>query len=117
MTEKTVLVKIQTPTGYRNRPVRFTGGKEELLRATMVAFCDILTSNEPNNVYLQILDETWGNGVFVDLLDQDIPPRSVLLAVEKVSFINNDVRYRVKTLSALTECLVLSIINTLGFIK
>ena len=37
-------------------------------------------------VYLQILDKSWGDGIFVDLLDQDIPDRSVLKAVEiKVS--------------------------------
>ncbi len=83
MEMKTVLVKLKTDCGLRNRPVSFCGGKDELLDATKVRFDDLLDGND---IYLQILDESWGDGVFVDLLDQDIPPRSIILAVEKVSY-------------------------------
>ena len=83
--EKTVLVKLQTSTGYRNRPVTFVGDKGKLIQATKVVFKDLLSNSaesDHDDIYLQILDESWGDGIFVDLLDQDIPSRSVLLAVE-----------------------------------
>ena len=76
-----VLVKVETASGMRNRPVTFLGGREELLIATKEKFNDILS--EDGDVYLQILDQTWGDDVYVDLQDQDIPARSILKAVEK----------------------------------
>ena len=83
MEARTVLVKLQTLSGLRNRPVTLNNGdKNELLKATKSKFDDILTSD--NEIYFQILDESWGDGVYVDLLDQEILPRSILRAVEKV---------------------------------
>lgn len=80
--EKTVLVKLETLSqhGTRNRPVTFSGGKEELLCATKDKFGDILSKD--GDIYLQILDQSWGDEVFVDLQNQDIPSRSILKAVE-----------------------------------
>ncbi len=80
--EKTVLVKLESLSqqGTRNRPVSFSGGKEELLCATKEKFSDILSKD--GDIYLQMLDDSWSDGVFVDLQDQDISSRSVLKAVE-----------------------------------
>ena len=78
---KTVLVKLQTSFGERNRPVSFDGDASELVYAVKEKFNDILSSN--SDVYLQILDRSWGDEIFVDLLDQDIPERSIIKAVEK----------------------------------
>lgn len=78
--EKRVLVKLETPTGDRNRPVTFSGGKNELLCATKKEFSDILATD--SDIYFQILDESWGQGIYVDLLNQEVPPRSVIKAVE-----------------------------------
>lgn len=83
--EKTVLVKLETVSGCRNRPIAFKGGKKELILATEEKFKDVLVMD--GELYMQILDESWGDGVFVDLLDQNISDRSVLKAVEiKVHF-------------------------------
>ncbi len=76
-----VLVKVETASGMRNRPVTFLGEREELVIATKEKFNDILS--EDGDVYIQILDQTWGDDVYVDLQDQDIPARSILKAVEK----------------------------------
>ena len=82
MAEKTVLVKLETAAGDRNRPTSYSGGKDELLSATKDTFSDILTID--SEIYLQILDESWGQGIFVD--DQEVQTRSVIKAVEiKVS--------------------------------
>ena len=78
--EKTVLVQLQTASGSRNRPVSFNGGKKELLSATKAKFADVLFTD--GELFLQIRDESWGEGTFVDLEDQDFPARSVLKAVE-----------------------------------
>ena len=70
---KTVLVSLEE----RNRPVTFSGAKENLLEEIRVVFKDQLASEE--DVYLQIKDESWG-GIFVDFLNQEIPDRSILKA-------------------------------------
>ncbi len=70
---KTVLVQLQTATGNRNRPVTFTGGSKELVTATKERFKDVLMNGLGSDVYLQILDKSWGEEMFVDVVDQDIP--------------------------------------------
>ena len=59
---KTVLVSLEE----RNRPVTFSGAKENLVEEIRVVFKDQLASEE--DVYLQIKDESWG-GIFVDVLN------------------------------------------------
>ena len=78
--EKTVLVRLQTSSGSRNRAITFRGGKKELLSATKVKFSDVIFKD--SELYLQIKDDSWGDDVFVDLEDQEIPPKAVLIAVE-----------------------------------
>ncbi len=63
---KTVLVQLQTATGNRNRPVTFTGGSKELVTATKE---DVLMNGLGSDVYLQILDKSWGEEMFVDVVD------------------------------------------------
>ncbi len=86
--EKTVLVQLQTITGNRNRPITFTGGSQELVTATKERFKDVLKNGLGSDVYLQILDKSWGEEMFVDIVDQDIPARSTIRAVENVSLIS-----------------------------
>ena len=83
--EKTmVLVRLETPSGERNRPVSFFGGKRELQAATLATFSDLLSGDA--NLYFQVQDQSWGDGVFVDLQEQAISPRSIVRAVDmKVS--------------------------------
>ena len=78
--EKTVLLQLQTSSGSRNRPVSFIGGKKELLSATKAKFSDVLSKD--GELFLQIRDESWGEDVFVDLMDEDIPERAMVKAVE-----------------------------------
>ena len=78
--EKTVLVRLQTVSGSRNRAVTFRGGKNELLCATKAKFSDVLFQD--SELFLQIKDDSWGDDVFIDLEDQDIPPKAVLIAAE-----------------------------------
>ena len=59
---KTVLVSLEE----RNRPVTFSGAKENLVEEIRVVFKYQLASEE--DVYLQIKDESWG-GIFVDVLN------------------------------------------------
>lgn len=75
LAEKTVLIKLQTlsQSGTRNRLVTFSGGKQDLFCATKNIFGDILSKN--GEIFLQILDESWGDGVFVDLQEKEIPSR------------------------------------------
>ena len=80
MAEKTFLVKLETAAGDHNRPISYSGGRDELLSATKDTFSDILTID--SEIYLQILDESWGQGIFVDLQDQEVQTRSVIKAVE-----------------------------------
>ena len=70
---KTVLVCV----GERRRPVQFSGSNQQLCTAVRKAFTDVITPTD--GVFLQIKDETWG-GMFIDLVDQDVPDRSVLKA-------------------------------------
>ena len=79
--EKTVLVQFETSYGLRNRPVTFSGGKEELLLATKLTFSDVLSNS--GEIYFQIQDDSWGAGFFVDLQNQEIPSRAILKAVQK----------------------------------
>ena len=77
--EKTVLVRLQTSSGSRNRPVTFRGGKKELSFATKQKFSDVLLKE--SDLYFQMRDTSWG--VDIDIQDQDpIPQRAVLNAVE-----------------------------------
>ena len=69
-------VKVETASGMRNRPVTFRGGRKELNIATKEMFNDILSTD--GDIYLQILDQIWGDHVYVDLQDQDIPARSMI---------------------------------------
>ena len=78
--EKTVLVRLQTLSGSRNRAVTFRGGKKELLCATKEKFSDVLF--QESELYLQIKDDSWGDDVFLDLEDQEIPEKAVLIAAE-----------------------------------
>ena len=52
---KTVIVSFDD----RARPVKFTGGKDELLTAILTNFADV----HQGPVYLQIRDDTWGCGL------------------------------------------------------
>ena len=70
---KTVLVCV----GERRRPVQFSGFNQQLCTAVRKAFSDVITPTD--EVFLQVKDETWG-GMFIDLVDQDVPDRSVLKA-------------------------------------
>ena len=82
--EITVLVKFQTVSGSsRNQPVVFSGSKVDLLRRTRNTFSDVISA-ENSDIYFQIEDSTWGPGIFVDLLDQKVENRSILIAFEKV---------------------------------
>ena len=82
--EITVLVKFQTTSGTsRNRPVIFSGSKIDLVRQTRHTFSDIVVA-EDSDIYFQLEDQTWGPGVLVDLLDQEVEDRSILIAFEKV---------------------------------
>ena len=42
----------------------FSRGKDELISAIKRKFADLLSEE----VYLQILDKSWGEGVFIDLI-------------------------------------------------
>ena len=75
---KTVLVSLEE----RNRPVTFSGTKEALIKAIEVVFLDVL--GESKDIYLQIKDESWG-GIFVDILEQEIPDRGIIKATRVVS--------------------------------
>ncbi len=83
--EKTmILVRPETPSGERNRPVSFFGEKRELQAATLATLSDLLSGEA--NLYFQVQDQSWGDGVFVDLQEQAISPRSIVRAVDmKVS--------------------------------
>ena len=70
--KKTVLVSLDD----RNRPVTFTGNKQELLKEIKTVFKDLLGDSQ---VFLQVKDENWG-GIFIDVLEQEIPDKSVLKA-------------------------------------
>ena len=87
--EKTVLVRLQTSSGSRNRAVTFRGGKEELLCATKTKFGDVL--GQDSELYLQIKDDNWGDDVFLDLEDQEIPQKAVLIAAE-IKKVNNGMK-------------------------
>ena len=78
--EKTVLVRLQTSSGSRNRPVTFRGGKKELACATKEKFSDVLLKD--SELYFQMRDTSWGIDEFLDIQDQEIPQRAVLNAVE-----------------------------------
>ena len=73
---KTVLVCVGERQ-ERRRPVQFSGSNQQLCTAVRKAFSDVITPTD--EVFLQIKDETWG-GMFIDLVDQDVPDRSVLKA-------------------------------------
>ena len=91
--EKTVLVRLQTSSGSRNRPVTFRGGKKELACVTKEKFSDVLLKD--SELYFQMRDTSWGIDEFLDIQDQEIPQRAVLNAVEikKVS-----IQFRIKEL-------------------
>ena len=44
------------------------------------SFKDVLHSE--SDIFLQVRDESWGENIFVELIDQEIPDRSVINAVE-----------------------------------
>ena len=71
---KSVLVCVRERQ-ERRRPVQFSGSNQQLCTAVRKAFSDVITPT----VFLQIKDETWG-GIFIDLVDQDVPDRRVLKA-------------------------------------
>ena len=73
-------MQLQASFGSRNRPVSFISSKKKLLSATEAKFSDILSKD--GELFLQIWDESWGKDVFVDLMDQDIPERATVKAVE-----------------------------------
>ena len=81
--EKSALVRLQTLCGSHNRVVNFRGGKNELLLATKAKLNDLLCGD--GELYLQIKDGSgsWGLGdVYIDHDTPEIPPKSVLNAVE-----------------------------------
>lgn len=80
----TVLVCLETNHGSRNREVTFEGHKEELIQKIKTEFSDILVA-ETTQIVVQIRDETWGQGMFVDLMKQAIPNRAVIKAIQIVS--------------------------------
>ena len=57
--------------------MQFSGSNQQLCTAVRNAFADVLSPTD--EIFLQIKDETWG-GMFIDLVDQDVPDRSVLKA-------------------------------------
>lgn len=84
MEEVCVLVGLETPSGVRNRPVKFSGDKSALLTSIRERFADILPSPLEAELVLQIRDDSWGKDVYVDLLDEPIPDRAVIrLLVEQ----------------------------------
>lgn len=78
--QKTVLVSLDTLNGVRRRVVSFVGDKNGLLSAVLESFRDVLHSE--SSIFLQIRDESWGENMFVELIDQEIPDRSVINVVE-----------------------------------
>ena len=97
--ETTVLVCLETENGSRNREVTFKGHKDERINTEFSdIFCgktvpliiqvrDILVSNAVQlTVYLvmQVHYETWGQGMFVDLVKQNIPNQAVIKAIQVV---------------------------------
>ena len=44
------------------------------------SFKDVLHSE--SDIFLQVRDESWGENIFVELIDQEIPDRSVINVVE-----------------------------------
>ena len=91
-TQRTVLVMF----GQRTRPVSFETGtsaldtQKALIASIKSAFDDQLAPT--SSLILQIRDEEWG-GVFVDLISQDVPDRSVV----KI-FVDKDCSEQVKIL-------------------
>ncbi len=76
--EKTmILVRPETPSGERNRPVSFFGEKRELQAATLATFSDVLVEKEAN-LYFRWQDQTGGMGVCVDYRRQAISFRLLL---------------------------------------
>ena len=73
----TALVCFQTQVASRNREVTFLGGKEELIAEIKTIFVE-----EDNSLILQIFDQTWQNGMFVDLISQPILDRSVIQVIQ-----------------------------------
>ena len=78
--QKTALVSLDTVNGIRRRVVSFVGDKNGLLSAVLESFKDVLHSE--SNIFLQICDESWGENIFVELIDQEISDRSVINVVE-----------------------------------
>ena len=76
---KTVLIPLED----RNR-LTSSGSKEDLIKEIWMTFKDVLgETSKTSELVLQIKDELW-QGLFVDVMDQDIPDRSVLKAKVKV---------------------------------
>ncbi len=75
-----VLVCVETLLGPRNREVFFSGGKKELLSAMRERFRDVLDADA--GILVQIQDESWCKGFFVDLLDQEIPDKAIIKALQ-----------------------------------
>ena len=82
--EITVLVCLETENGSRNREVTFKGHKNELVQGIEKEFSDILCARG-EQLIVQIRDETWGQGMFVDLIKQHIPNRAVIKAIQVVN--------------------------------
>jgi len=67
---KSALVSLSTPSGLRTRVVRYRGNVSALCYAILESFKDILHCS-PSSVILQLRDDSWGENVFVDVIDQD----------------------------------------------
>ena len=77
--EQNELVSLDTVNGVRTRVVSFIGDKEGLLSAVLSSFKDVLHSQV---TFFYIQDDSWGENVFVELIDLEIPDRSVIKVVE-----------------------------------
>ena len=71
-----VLVGLITPIGQRNRPVLFSGEKEELQVEIRRVFSDLISPDTA--LLLSMMDNTWDPSMPVELLDQEIPDKAVL---------------------------------------
>ena len=67
--QKTVLVCFKE----HKRLLTYSGSRDELKERVYQVFQDVISSD--TNFFLQIKDQEW-DGVYLDLLDQDIPDRS-----------------------------------------
>jgi len=109
---KSALVSLSTPSGLRTRVVKYSGDVSALRYAIQESFKDILHCS-PSSIILQLRDDSWGENVFVDVidLDQDIPDRAVMRVMEtihsKEGAANNQ---SISTQSVSIQCSLLAIL-------